>query len=168
MIELYSTSYYNKIKEKKRKLLTSYFIVLGLFLAVIIAIMITYANEPYGTKLRTPFLVALIVISIVFVVYSFIFFSITYGRLKKYEYYLYFTVFGKHEVIKATVIDVNNSTKDVGGVDFYSFTALVWSDIQNDYVERLIYVDCELNFDVNVNDVLTIKVNSSYLVGYER
>ncbi len=168
MTELYLESHYDKIKKQKRNLLISYFVALGVFLAIVATIMIIYANEPYGTQLRTPFLIVLIVISVTFVIYSFIFFSICYGRIKKYEYYLYFAVFGKHEIIKATVIDIDNSVKDVGGVDFYSFTALVWSDIKNDYVNRLIYVDCELDFSVNVNEVLTLKVNSSYLVGYER
>ena len=168
MTELYSTSYYSKIKKHRQNLLKSYFVVLAVYIAIIVAIMIIYANEPFGTTLTLPLLVALIVFSVAFVSYSFIFFSISYGRLKKYEYFLYFSIFGKHEIIKGTVIEVNNCVKDVSGVDFNSFTALVWSDIKNDYVERLIYVDCEFNVDVKEGDVLTLKLNSSYLLGYEK
>ena len=168
MTELYSTSYYSKIKKRRQNLLKSFFVVLAIYIAMIVAIMIIYANEPFGTTLRTPLLIALIVFSVAFVIYSFIFFSISYGRLKKYEYYLYFSIFGKHEIIKGTVIEVNNFVKDVSGVDFNSFTALVWSEVKGDYVERSIYVDCEFNVDVKEGDVLTLKLNSSYLLGYEK
>lgn len=168
MTELYSESYYSKIKKHRQNLLKSYFVVLAIYIALLVTIMIVYANEPFGTPLTLPLLISIIVISVAFVIYSFIFFSISYDRLKKYEYFLYFSIYGKHEIIKGTVIEVNNFVKDVSGVDFNSFTALVWSDIINDYVERLIYVDCEFKVDVKEGEVINLKLNSSYLLGYEK
>ena len=168
MTELYTTAYYEKIKKQRKNLLNTFLVVLAVYVALIVAIMVIYANEPFGTSLQIPLLIALVVFTVAFVVYAFIFFTISYGRIKKYEYYLYFSVFGKYEILKGTVIEINNFVKDVNGVDFNSFTVLVWSDIKNDYVERLIYVDCEFSVDVNVNDVLDLKVNSSYLLGYKK
>ena len=169
MTEFYSASEYLTIKNSKRNLLIGYFISLAVCLAIIVAIMIIYANEPYGTSLRTPFLIALIAIIVLFVTYSFVFFNIKIGRLKKYQYFVYYAIYGRTETTKATVVAVNNSITDFGGFDCRSLDVLVWSDIENDYVTRLIYYDVEKDIgDVKVDDVLTLKLSSNYVVAFKK
>ena len=169
MTELYTTKYLDKIKLKKRNLLISYFVALGVVIAIITAIMIIYANEPYGTNLRIPFIIALVAICVFFIVYSFIFFNISYGRIKNYYNFVYHALFSKQEIEKVTVIANYNQVREVLGVEFYSLTVLCWSNIENDYVERNLYVDCELNIEnFSKNDVLTVRLNSNYLVAYKK
>lgn len=169
MRELYSKDYYLQMTKKKKSLLTLYFSILAFVVLIITAIMIIYANEPYGTKLRVPLMIIMISITVIFIAYSFLFFTITYGRLKKYCFYLYYTVFGSRETAKVTVLDYSLTPKDNGGIDFYSLNVLIWSNAYNDYVERIIYVDCEFSIDdISVNDVLTVVLNSNYLVAYKK
>lgn len=169
MTELYTTDYLDKIKSKKQNLLISYFIMLGVAFAIVTIIMIIYSKEPFGTKLRLPFIIALIVICVFFVVYSFIFFNISYGRIKKYYNFVYYALFSKLDVERVTVIANYNQIREVLGVDFYTLNVLCWSSIENDYVERNLYVDCELDIEnFSKNDVLTVKLNSNYLVAYKK
>lgn len=169
MTELYTTDYLDKIKLKKRNLLIAYFVLLGIAILSISAIMIVYANEPFGTKLRLPFIIALVLICVIFVVYSFIFFNISYGRIKKYYNFVYYAIFSKQDVEKVTVIASDNQVREVLGVDFYTLTVLCWSNIENDYVERNLYVDADLNVEsFSKNDVLTVRLNSNYLVAYKK
>ena len=155
--------------KKKKTLLTIYFVILAIAVASITAIMLIYANEPYGTKLRMPLLIAIILITVIFTAYSFLFFTISYGRLKKYCYYLYYAVFGKKETAKVTLLNYNLSPRDNGGIDFYTINVLIWSDDKNDYVERTVYVDAEfLIEDVKINDIITITTNANYLVAYKK
>lgn len=169
MTELYSTSYLDKIKSKKQNLLISYFAILFITLALILTIMIIYSNEPFGTNLRLPFIIVLVIITVAFITYSFIFFTISYGRLKKYYNYLYYALFSKTEITKVTVISVTKEIREVVGVEFYTLNVLTWSNTENDYVERNIYVDCEIGVDnFNKNDVLTVKLNANYLLAYKK
>ena len=169
MTEFYSTSYLDNIKNKKRNLIISYFVALFIVFSIILTILIIYSNEPFGTNLRIPLLVTIILIIVLFIIYSFIFFTISYGRIKKYYNFLYYAIFSKHEIAKVTVISVYKDVREILGVDFYTINVLCWSNLENDYVERNVYVDCEFGVDnFNKNDVLTIKLNSNYLLGYQK
>ncbi len=169
MKEFYSIDYYTKFTKKKKSLLTVYFAIFALVTLLLVTIYLIYANEPYGTKLRTPFLIAIISIAVVFIAYSFVFFTITYGRLKKYCFYLYYAVFGNKETAKITVLDYCLQPKDNGGLEFYSLDVLIWSELDQDYVERTIYVDAEfLIDDIKINDIVTVVLNANYLVAYKK
>ncbi len=169
MTEFYTTSYLDDIKNKKRNLLISYFAALFIVISMILAIMIIYSKQPFGTDLRTPFLIAIIVLTVIFIIYSFIFFSISYGRIKKYYNYLYNALFCKPEFAKVTVLSVYKDVREVVGVEFYTLNVLCWSNLKNDYVERNVYVDCEFGVDnFNKNDVLSVKLNANYLLGYQK
>ena len=94
MTEFYTTSYLEDVKTKKRNLLISYFVALFIVISIILAIMIIYSKQPFGTDLRTPFLIAIIVITVIFITYSFIFFTISYGRIKNYYYEQWLSWYG--------------------------------------------------------------------------
>lgn len=169
MTEFYSINYYQSIMKKKNDALKVYAFVSLIFVFMVVLLMILYANEPYGTSLRTPFLIVLIAITVIFVGYSFVFFVITYGRLKKYCFYLYYAVFGSKESAKVTILNYDLTPKDNGGIDFYTLNVLIWSDTDNNYVERTIYVDAEFTIeDIKINQILTVELNGNYLVAYQK
>ncbi len=169
MTQLYTATEYLSIKKKLRNLLIGYFVTLAVCVLVIVAIMITYANEPYGTSLTTPFMIVLIVVCVLFIAYSFVFFNIKYGRLRKYQYFIYFAVYGKNQEEKATVISVNQSVSDAGGFDCYALEILVWSNIENDYVTRLVYFDAEKDVtEIQPNQVYSLKISSNCIIAYKK
>lgn len=169
MREFYQNDYLSEMFKKRKNLILFYAILTCVVVLLLASIIIFYAQLPYGTRLRLPLMIALIVIVVLFVFYSFMFFNITFGRLNKYCEFLAFACRGNIEISKVTVIDFYNQPIDYSGNDFFRVNVLIWSEIENNYVERLIYVDNEFTLeDVKVGDVLTAKLKSNYLLGYKK
>ncbi len=169
MRELYTTDYVNKYANKKKKYKTQYVIVSIIVSLLVVGIIVFYALEPYGTKLRIPLLVALMLLIILFVSYSFLHFGYTYGSVKNYYNFLVCSVCGKRSFSKVTVLNVLYQPLDKGGFDCYRLIALEWSEVANDYVERTLYVDCQvLVDDLKEGDILSIYSNSNYLLAYKK
>ena len=169
MKEFYSNDYCIQISNKKKKLLKLYIIISVITVLLVGAILLVFSLEPYGSELKPLFLVLLFVIGCAFVFYTFLFFTIIYGRVKKYYNYLYYACYGKLETTKITITHIDYSVEDVMGVDFYSLTALYWSDIIGNYFDRKLYIDSEVNIDdIKVGDVLTVKINSNCIVAYQK
>lgn len=169
MREFYEYNYLSAMFKKRKNLIIFYTILAVICLLAVVAIIIFYSKLPYGTNLRYPLMITMIVIVTLFSVYSFVFFNITFGRLNKYCDYLSYACRGNAEITKVTVLDFYNQPIEHSGNDFFRVNVLIWSDIQNDFVERMLYVDNEFSLDdVNVGDVITVKVKSNCLLGYKK
>lgn len=164
----YDNQYLDKYFKKRKSLLIIYSIIAFIAVASVVGIIFYYSNLPFMTELRYPLMVAMIVIIFLFTMYSFIFFSITFGRINKYCDYLSYACRGNSETTQVTVLDIYNQTIDYSGNDFFRLNVLIWSELENNFVERIIYVDNEFTLDnVSVGDVITVKIKSSCLLGYE-
>lgn len=169
MKELYTNGYVLNIKNKRSKQKTIYFIVLAVAVLIITGIYIYFSTEPYGANSRTPLLIALISVIFLTIVYSFLHFDILYGRLNKYYDFLVCNVLGARETKKVTVLSVSYDTTTKDNLDFYTITVLDWSEIQNDFVERTIYIDSEIEVkDIKEGEIITIQTNSNYLLAYQK
>ncbi len=169
MRELYTTEYVNKYAKKLKNYKKSYAIIATIVAILIVGIIIYYALEPYGTKLRTPLLIALISIIILFVTYSFLHFGYTYGSVKKYYNFLVCSACGKRTLSKVTVLNVFYEPVDKNGFDCYRIVVLEWSELSNDYVERTLYIDCQVSVtDLSEGDIVSVYTNANYLLAYKK
>lgn len=169
MRELYTTEYVEKYARKKNNYKIFYIILSILFGLSIVGIMVYYALEPYGTNLRTPLLIALILLTVSFITYTFIHFGYTYGTVNKYYNFLVFSACNKRIQSKVTILNVLYETVDKDGLDCYRLIVLEWSDVANDYVERTIYIDCQISVtDLKEGDIVTILSNSNFLLAYKK
>ncbi len=169
MRELYTTEYVNKYAKKLKNYKNSYIIIAIIVAILVVGIIVYYALEPYGTKLRIPLLVALIAIIILFVFYSFLHFGYTYGSVKKYYDFLVFSACGNRSLSKVTVLNVYFEPIDKNGFDCYRLVVLEWSESSNDYVERTLYIDCQVSVtDLSEGDIISVYTNSNYLLAYKK
>ncbi|MBQ3235612.1 MAG: hypothetical protein IJA97_05595 [Clostridia bacterium] len=169
MRELYTTEYVEKYRKLKKRQVITYVVVCILALLLVVGIIIYYAFEPYKTKARIPLMIAMFLVIIAFVTYSFLHFQFIYGSVRKYFNFLLFSACGKRNVDKVTVLSVFSDTVDKSGIDCTRIVVLEWSDAQNDYVEHTIYVDNEVVVDdICEGDILTVATNSSYLLAYKK
>ncbi len=169
MRELYSTKYIEKYKNVKKRMEIRYVLVLIISILAIAGDLVYYALEPYETNLRVPLMLLLFAVTIFIISYSFVFFSLTYRRVRDYFSFLIFLVCGKRTVEKVTVLGVYGDVVDKSGVDSTRIEVLEWSDLANDYVERVIYVDTELEVtDIAEGDIITVATNGSYLLAYSK
>ena len=168
MVNLYSEETY--LKENTRRIKYLYLYIAALILVVICetALMIYYATRPFGTPLEIPLLIIILSIGALFTVFSVVFLTIPYGRLKKYCEILGDFLDNEKVVSEVTVLGIDKTVTVKYGVDFYRLNVLEWSTIENDYVERSILVDNEIKtLDFKVNDIVKIVTTSNMLIGYE-
>ena len=169
MRELYQSDYINRYLKLKKRMLVTYFVIMALSIGALAFILIYYATEPYQTSSRVPLMIAMFAVIVFFIVYSFIFFTITYGKVRSYCNFLLFSVCATRSTDKVTVLNVFNDIVDKNGGDCTRIEVLEWSDAENDFVERMIYVDNEVVVDdVFEGDILTIVTNSKYLLAYNK
>ena len=125
-------------------------------------------NASFSTPLEIPLLIIILSIGALFTVFSVVFLTIPYGRLKKYCEILGDFLDNEKVVSEVTVLGIDKTVTVKYGVDFYRLNVLEWSTIENDYVERSILVDNEIKtLDFKVNDIVKIVTTSNMLIGYE-
>ncbi len=169
MKELYSTEYVEKYTKLKKRMEIRYALILIISILAIVADILYYSFEPFETNLRVPLMIVLFALSIFIVAYSFIFFTLTYGRLRSYYHFLIFSVCGRRNVEKITVLGVFGDVVDKSGVDCTRIEILEWSDLADDYVEHVIYVDAEVDAsDIVEGDILTVATCGNYLLAYHK
>ena len=166
---LYSLEYLNKNEKQLKLLVLIYSIIISLFAIGIVTVIVIYANEPFGTTLRTPLIWILITLTAVATIFSFFYFSLILNPVKNYVKFLKYTVFGTRYKVDLTVLDVFYQPQNYRGLDFYRLLTLEWSDAKNDYVEHTVLVDANVVLEgVNKGDILTCELASSCLVGYSK
>lgn len=167
MRELYSTKYIEKYKKLKKRMEIKYAIILIISVLALAFDVLYYSLEPYETNLRLPLMLIMFAIATFIIAYSFVFFTMTYGRVREYFNFLIFSVCGKRTIKKVTVLGVYGDVVDKGGVDSTKIEVLEWSELADDYVEHVIYVDNELKVnDISEGDIITIATNGNYLLAY--
>lgn len=169
MNQLYTLNDVKKSNNQKATWLAIYIAVISIFVAGIVAILVIYANEPYGTEKKTPLMITLIVLAGVAVILSFLFFILVFGPIHRYNHYLKYTVFGKRKTSSVTVIDVFYQPNDFRGLDFYTLSVLEWSDVRKDFLERNILVDAEItSLDLAPDDIVTVETCANCLLAYQK
>ena len=169
MTALYNKTYYNQIKKQKNKLLIVYLVLLSIALISVAGIIVYYALQPYGTNKKIPLMIAMFLITCIFTLFSGVYLSIPYGRVKKYYAFLTSLLYGKKQKFNVTVISISGEDRSNYGVDFYVLEVIEWSDTQNDYVNHKILVDNEFkNLDINEGDMLTITTSLNALMEFSK
>lgn len=168
MINVYKTEDYNKANASKKAILRGFFISLAIVLAVCIGIFVYYVFQEYNTPLKTPLLVANIVISSVYAIVMFFIFAIKYKRVASYVKMLIDMQIGiKAEGVNAYV-RTDSSIVKKDGVDFISIVVLEWSEKKQEYFERRILLDVEKPLpDFKPGDVIRHVTHANILIAYE-
>lgn len=168
MKELYSVENYEKMNNKRKNMLTFYFVLLGISLLAIIGIIIYYAGEPYGSPKEKLLKTIMCVIISLFVLFSFLFFTITYGRVNNYTVFLHDSINGRKTTSNVTVLSVSNIKEDLKNISFYSFEVLEWDEKKQDYFKRRVLIDAEIKIDdLHKDAIIEMQTVGNVLYAYE-
>lgn len=165
---LYTQNYYDKIKKQKN-------FNFAVFLTLIIAFVlfegfIIYYNStlPYASKISEVLKKVLLISCVLFCFIISFFYSVNYLTVKTYFKVISKVLSGKKEILLFTVIKFNKEILTKDNVDCYTLIGLIWSDLEEDYVERKLYLDAEfkdLNFEKG--QILNILTSSSFILELE-
>ncbi len=164
---LYTSEYLNKIKGQKRLNLIVVLSLIAVMLIINAVLIIVFAGMPFGSGLKPYFILASSVSTVILTFIICMYYQIIYAPIKSYYLKILEILSGKRFNDTVTVLRVNDYPSDKLGVEFTSFDVLVWSDTQNDYVERTVLVDANFKLDIVENQMVTMVTCGNILLSYE-
>ncbi len=169
MERLYCQEDLVKVDKQRYNLKVIYITSLIFALVVIVGLTIYRALLPYNTNTEKVLNVIIVILAVIFVVYSFIFLSIPYARVSDYQKFLYNALNNEKIIVKATILEIReNEITTKYGVDYYYIDVLEWSNSRNDYIKRSILVDNEFkNLKINKSTIIDVETAGNMLTAYE-
>lgn len=168
MMNFYEEDYLVKINRQKRRCLAVYFVVAVILTLIIVTAIVLNSIFPYNFGHRPILLSVVIVSTLLLVVFSFVYLQICYKKVAEYYNFIVSLISRKSTSINATIIRANAQVVS-GVIDYYSVDVLEWSIVDNDYVERSVFIDAEMqNLDLNKGEIVTLVTVSNYLIAYKK
>ena len=166
---LYNNDDLIKLDKQRFKLKTIYVIILVISLIIVVGGIIFRAFLPYNTQLETVLEIIIMTVAILFTIFSFVYLSIPYARVKDYYNFVYSALNNERLIVKATILEIrDNDVTTKYGVDYYYIDVLEWSNSRNDYIKRSIMVDNEFrNLPIKKSSIIDIETMGNMLTAYE-
>ena len=167
MIKYFDKEEVVKSKKQRKNLLIIFFGVLALYLASLVAFLVTVYNTPYGgdtalLKIEEYSLTA------IFVIFCFIFLGIPFRRVNKYVRFVVNLDTGIKETSEAVFLCYDEALHDKDGVDCKALVFLEWNKYKKDYFERKVLVFYEKNFpEITEQAEVRFITQGNFLIEYE-
>lgn len=143
MTEIYTGSEYKAELTKKKRMFTTWIIILVIYVIICVAVTISFALLPYGTK-QTLFIGTNIALSTIFWGATMFMYANKYYRLKKYVRMLGFLHTGIMETYSGWFLRFNEGVEVKDGVEFYYAVFLEWNAAKQEHFERKVLIDREI------------------------
>ncbi len=167
MTNFYNAEYLKKLKSKKTVVLSVVLLIMLVMLLVNVILIINYSTLPYGVGLRPTYIAISCTVTVILVFISAFLFQIMYSPIKNYYNKIVDLLRGNKQSDLVTVLNVDEFKSNKLGIEYKSLTVLVWSDAQNDYIERTILYDANFDIDVKVNQMANVITCGNVILAYE-
>ena len=168
MTEYFKQEYLIEAKKHRQKSLIFYFSVLGVYVLASVGLFIWYLLLPYESpNIKTVKLIEY-PLTVVFVIFSFIYLGISGKRVKNYYALLKKLDVGIKETSRAIFIRYDDRLSVKDGVDVKSLVFSEWNKYKNEFYERKVLVLYEKDFPELTEDTeYTFVTVGNVLISYE-
>lgn len=168
MITYFDKNELQTIKSQRKKALTVYLITLAIFLAIVGGIYYWYSTLPYKSPTIFWTKVALYPLAFAYLVFTFIYLGIVYGRVNKFYKVCYNMVYGISETYQGEFLRYSENLEQKDGIDCKSLIFKEWNKYKNSYFERKVMVFYERDFpEIQPNSMVKYVVQANILISYE-
>lgn len=168
MIDFINEQEYYQAKSQRKKVLEIYLIVLALYLGICAGMLVWYLTLPYMSPKITTVKIIQYSVTVVFVVFSFIYLGIPYKRVNRYYKVMRNLMTGLRETSTGSFFEYDEYVQQKDGVDFKSLIFLEWNKFKNDFYERKVLVYNEKPFpEFEKNANVKYVTQGNVLVSYE-
>ncbi len=168
MTEIYQRADYESALKQKKKCLTYFLIVTGVYALLAAAVFIYFLFEPYGSKKETWLLVIEGVLTGLYVIFAYVYMAIRFSRVRRYCIFLLRALERKPTSGTASFMRFNSEIMQRDGVDFKSMTFIEWSEKEKDFMERNVFLDVEKQRpDFRAGDEVSFNTYANVLVSYK-
>ncbi len=145
-MEYFTKSDYQSAKKQKTVLLIVYFVVFALFIMGSAGLVTWYALLPYQSPKMTTVKIIHYSITVVFVVFSFVYLGIPFKRANKFYKLTCNMLNGQKETSVGSFFETDGSMQYKDGVEVKSLIFLEWNNYKKDFFERKVLVFYEKPF----------------------
>lgn len=166
---LYSQEDLLALDKQRFKLKFIYRLILILTLIIVVSGIIVRSLLPYKAQLVDVIYAIVMTVTVLFVLFSFVYLSIPYARVNDYYKFVYNVLNSERLEVKATILEIRSNDVTLKyGVDYYYIDVLEWSNARNDYIKRSVLVDNEFkNLNIKKSSIITIQTMGNILTAYE-
>jgi len=155
-------------KNQKKKSLIFYLIMLGVYLAISVGLLCWYWTLPYKSPTISAVKWIHFPITVVFVIFSFIYLGIKHKRAKKYFVMAYNLINAKSEISTGSFLEYDEFRQEKEGVDFKAMIFIEWNKYKNDFFERKVLVLYDKPFpEIPENANVKYETQNNILKNYE-
>ncbi len=166
---LYGKEDFESTALQKKKAWTIYWLVLSLYVLCSIGLVVFYTMLPWKSKYIITVKLIHYVITTIFIIFSFIYHTITLGRVRKYYKVLTGIEIGETVENVGTFIRYEESIEMKDRHDFRSIIIEQWSSKKQDFYERKILVDTEKDFPkFKLGENIKCYTHANILLGFDR
>ncbi len=146
MTQFFNNSELNVANKQRKFTLMIYLLLLGVYLVISLGLFLWFRTLPYLSEDINKVKFIHYSITIVFVIFSFIYLGIKYKRINKYYKMMKNLVTGLKETSMGSFFEYDESLRSKDGVDFKSLVFIEWNKYRKDFYERHVLVLKEMEF----------------------
>ena len=168
MIQYFEEKEFISAKKQKIIVLLAYLIVLAIYVIISTGLFLWFRTLPYMDEQITKVKIIHHVISVVFVIFSFIYLGIKYKRVKNYYLMNLNMKTGLKETFTGSFFEYDESLQEKDGADFKALIFLEWNKFKNDFYERKVLIPYEKEFpEFTENQNVKYVTQGNVLYSYE-
>ncbi len=168
MIQYFNEQEFLVAKKQKNRVFLTYLIFLVIYAVISMGMFLWFRTLPYRSEEITKVKIIHHAITVVFVIFSFIFLGIKYKRVKKYYLMNLNMITGLKETFTGSFFEYDESVQQKDGADFKALVFLEWNKYKGDFYERKVLVPFEKEFpEFTENQNVKYVTQGNVLYSYE-
>lgn len=146
MIQYFNDNEFINAKKQKRRTLIVYFVIFAIYAIISTGLFLWFRTLPYMSEEITKVKIIHHVISVIFIIFSFIYLGIKYKRVKKFFIMNLNMKTGIKETFTGSFFEYDENVQQKDGVDFKALIFLEWNKYKEDFFERKVLIPFEKEF----------------------
>lgn len=168
MIKYFNDDLLIQSKNQRKRVLTIFFVILSVYLAVSIGLFVWYTTLPYQSPTIMTIKIIHYSLTIIMAIFSVIYLGIAFKRVNRFYKLVINLATGIRETSTGSFLDYDENLHDKDGVDCKALVFIEWNKYKNDYFERKVLVFYEFEFPkFTPNANVKYITQGNFLISYE-
>ena len=167
-MDYYNEKLYENTKKQRKKVLTIFFVLLGVYLVYTIGLLIWFTTLTYKSPTIPLVKFLLHFVNVVFGIFAFLYLRLKYRMVNRYYKALTNINTGIRETYEGTFIEYDETVQNERGVEYKSLIFEEWNKYKKSIFKRKVLVFNDLPFpEIEKGSLVEFVTQSNILVKYE-
>ena len=135
-----------KVSKQRKKVLSIYFVILGVYLFICLGLLLWYWTLPYQSPTINTIKWICYPVTVVFVFVSFLYLNIPFKRVDRFYKMCYQVINSNHDLYEGHFLNYDLTLQNKDGVDYKTLIFIEWNKYKKVNFERHVLVPYEMEF----------------------